>query len=118
MTCNQTHRAVHDGNEKQRPKRKLAHMFSRRLLSFVTSGIKEEKNVLDGYDVFLNRLEGAAQTRRSSRSSLVNMAVAISDYALVFVFITALVMLILLLRVVLLDLRVSLLERGRIHCLF
>lgn len=111
-------RVVHGGNEQRRLKRKLVHVFCRRLLSFATSGIPDEQTILNGYDVFLDRLEDRAQTRRSARSPLVNIAVVISDYALLFVNITVSVAFILLLRVVLLDLRLALLDKGRIRFLF
>ena len=106
------------GNEKQHPISRAVRVFSRRILSFATSGIKEEQTVLDGYEVFLNKLKDAAQTRRRGSSLLVNTAVAISDYVLVFFTITASVAFILLLRVVLLDLRVALLNRGRVRYIF
>ena len=93
-------------------------MFSRRLLSFATSGIKEEQTVLDGYEVFLKKLKDAAQTRRRGRSLLVNTAVAISDYVLVVFTVTASIAFILLLRVVLLDLRIALVNRGRVRYIF
>lgn len=111
-------RVVHGGNQQQRPKRKLAHAFCRRLLTFATSGISDEQTILNGYDAFLDRLEDRAETRRSARSSVVNVAVVISDYILLFTNITVCVAFILLLRVVLLDLRLSLVEKGRIRCLF
>tara|TARA_Y100000389_G_scaffold64326_1_gene60363 strand:+ start:8049 stop:8405 length:357 start_codon:yes stop_codon:yes gene_type:complete len=118
MPSNQNCRDVHGGNKQQRPKRKPAHVFCRMLLSFATSGIKDERTILNGYDMFLNGLEDRAQTRRSARSSLLNMAVVISDYALLFVNITISVAFILLLRIVLLDLRLVLLDKGRISFLF
>jgi len=111
-------RMARGGNEKQHPISRPVRVFSRRLMSFATSGIKEEQTVLDGYEVFLNKLQDAAQTRRRGRSLLMKTAVAISDYVLVVFTITASVAFILLLRVVLLDLRVALLNRGRVRYIF